>query len=118
MFRTDFNHLVQSLDSAFMSRFMMGISGLGMTSAILLVIILVTGAVHFRKGIILMNIVGWMALVTIGLKGYFDYPRPYAVDSSLKTYGMTKATEKDLSHLQPVGFFDNFSGENSEAGFV
>ena len=109
MFRTDFNHLLQSLDSPVMTRLMLATSELGMTVAILLVIIIVTSTFNFRKGIVLMNIVGWMALATLGLKAYFDYPRPYAVDPTIQTYGRTTATDTDLRSLQPQGFFDDFT---------
>jgi membrane-associated phospholipid phosphatase len=66
--------------------------------------------VDFRKGFIVTNIFGLTIILTVLLKNYIDYPRPLAIDSSLKNFGSEQVVS-DLSPLQPQGFFESFSDE-------
>lgn len=77
---------------------------------LILLVVTLIGAVNFRKGILVLNILGWSSLVIVGAKQFFDYPRPLAVDPTLESFGSTK-TNHDLTELQPTGFFDEFDGE-------
>ena len=110
MFRTDINHLLQAFDSPILYKFMLYVSFLGTIYMILLALIILIAGVNFRKGFLLLNLVGWAALVTLVGKNYADYPRPIAVDAKLESFGVEK-TQTDLTALQPTGFFERFSPE-------
>lgn len=110
MFRTDINHLLQSFDSHFFYRLMEAVSFMGTTYMLLLTILLLIGGLNFRKGFLILNIVGWGVLIMLGAKTYFDYPRPLGVDSTLENFGREQ-TKEDFRNLQPEGFFSIFSQE-------
>jgi membrane-associated phospholipid phosphatase len=75
---------------------------------IILAVLILIGGINFRKGFLLLNILGWGVLVMLSTKNYADYPRPIAVDASLESFGEEK-TQADYSALQPKGFFERFS---------
>ena len=110
MFRTDFNHLLQSFDSPILYKFMLYVSFLGATYMVLLAVLILISGINFRKGFLLMNILGWGALVMLASKSYVDYPRPIAVDTNLASFSEEK-TQVDLTPLQPTAFFERFSPE-------
>ena len=108
MFRTDINHLLQAFDSPILYKFMLYVSFLGTTYMILLTFLVLISGINFRKGFLLLNLLGWGVLVTLVGKNYADYPRPIAVDMHLESFGEDK-TQVDLTALQPSGFFEIFS---------
>lgn len=110
MFRTDFNHWLQSFESDVLTYFLTFISFLGNTYPLIIICIVFIAAINFRKGLIILNILSWTAILTVCLKTMIDYPRPLAVDPSLNGYGVEK-TATDLTPLQPSGNFELFSAE-------
>jgi membrane-associated phospholipid phosphatase len=89
---------------------MVFISTLGLVPFILIIILGITFAFDFRKGLVLMNIVAWTALTTVLLKQNIDFPRPPDVDTTIKTE-YKEQVSFDLSNQQPEGFFEIFSEE-------
>lgn len=75
-----------------------------------LAVLILIGGINFRKGYLLLNLLGWSVLVMLAGKNYADYPRPIAVDISLESFREEK-TQEDLSALQPSRFFEIFSPE-------
>jgi membrane-associated phospholipid phosphatase len=86
------------------------VSLMGTIYFLLVTVLVLIGGVNFRKGFLILNMLGWAALIIIGAKQYVDYPRPIAVDATLDSFGREK-TEVDLSSLQPKGFFEGFSND-------
>lgn len=89
---------------------MEAVSFMGTIYMLLLAILVLIGGTNYRKGFLVLNILGWGVLLVIGSKEFVDYPRPIAVDATLNSFGREKVQE-DLSYLQPTGFFDVFSDE-------
>jgi membrane-associated phospholipid phosphatase len=110
MFRTDFNHFLQSLDFPLLYKFMYNVSILGTVYMIFLAVIILIAGINFRKGFLILNIVGWGAIIMLGAKGFIDYPRPIAVASNLNSFGLAK-TSDNFQDIQPLGFFEIFSNE-------
>ena len=110
MFKTDINHLLQAFDSPILYKFMLYVSFLGTVYMILLAALILIGGINFRKGFLLLNMLGWSVLVMLAGKNYADYPRPIAVDASLESFSEEK-TQIDLTEMQPNGFFERFSPE-------
>jgi len=110
MFRTDLNHTLQSFDSQLFYKFMEYVSLMGTIYILLLTILVLIGGVNFRKGFLVLNILGWGVLIVVAAKQYVDYPRPIAVDATLESFGKEKI-QTNLTHLQPNGFFELFSKE-------
>jgi membrane-associated phospholipid phosphatase len=110
MFNTTINHLLQSLDNPIIYWFLNIVSILGSLYCIIFILFSLIGGVDFRKGFLVAYIFGWTILLTIVSKDYFDYPRPLAVDNTLKSFGVEKVA-KNLAPLQPSGFFELFSDE-------
>lgn len=75
---------------------------------VMLAVLIFIGGINFRKGFLLLNIIGWGVMAMLAGKDYADYPRPIAVDASLESYGVEK-TKTDLTALQPTNFFERFS---------
>lgn len=89
---------------------MLYVSFLGTVYMISLAVLILIGGINFRKGYLLLNLLGWSVLVMLAGKNYADYPRPIAVDISLESFRAEK-TQEDLSALQPSRFFEFFSPE-------
>jgi membrane-associated phospholipid phosphatase len=89
---------------------MLYVSFLGTVYMISLAVLILIGGINFRKGYLLLNLLGWSVLVMLAGKNYADYPRPIAVDISLESFREEK-TQEDLSALQPSRFFEIFSPE-------
>jgi len=109
MFQTELNHWLQSIDYPWFSKFMEIISMMGTVYFLTLIAFLYIAGIHFRKGFLTLNIFMWAVLLTFLLKASIDYPRPLAVDPSLKNFGYSKG--KDLSEISPNAFFELFSPE-------
>jgi len=108
MFRTDINHWLQQWDHAFVYWFFEGVSALG-TSLVLIVLlysIMIGGSL--TKGFGVANMFFYVILLTLLFKTLVDYPRPMAVDTTLNGFGR-KASTENLLKIQPQGFFDTFS---------
>ena len=86
------------------------VSFLGTTYILLLTLLVIISGVNFRKGLLLLNLVGWGILLMLFAKHTIDYPRPIAVDSTLESFNR-EITKVDYSNLQPTGFFEGFSDE-------
>lgn len=84
------------------------VSFMGTIYMLLLTILVLIGSINFRKGFLVLSILGWGVLIMLGAKNYFDYPRPLAVDATLENFGSEQTTE-NLTILQPKGFFKTFS---------
>ena len=107
MFRTDLNHLLQAFDSPILYKFMLYLSFLGTTYMVMLAVLILVGGINFRRGFLVLNILGWGVLVMLASKNYADYPRPIAVDATLESFSKEK-TQVDLRELQPAEFFGRF----------
>jgi len=108
MFRTDINHWLQQWDHSFVYWFFEGVSTLG-TSLVLIVLlysIMIGG--NLKKGFGVANMFFYVILLTLLFKTVVDYPRPMAVDTTLNGFGRKVNTE-NLLKMQPKGFFDTFS---------
>lgn len=110
MFQTDLIHLLQSFDHPVFHALMVLISAVGQTPFVILVLMAITFAVDFKKGMVLINIVAWTAFFTVFAKETINYPRPVHADPSLKFSQYEKA-KKDLSTLLPIDFFAPLSDE-------
>ena len=108
MFRTDLNHFLQSFDSHLLYKFMEAVSFMGTLYMLLLTVLVLIAAINFKKGFLVLNILGWSVLVVIAAKQYIDFPRPIAVDTTLESFDKEK-TLTDFTHLQPSSFFELFS---------
>lgn len=103
MFTTDIIHFLQSFDSPALLAFMKFISALGLIPFLLLLILGITFGFDFRKGLVLLNLVAWTALLTNFAKEQIDYPRPPDLDSKIYSiYESKPSNNTDQSH----GFFD------------
>ncbi len=109
MFNTDLNHFLQQFDSPWLKFFMEFISALGAVPFVLAFILVITFALNFRKGIVLVNIVAWKAMLTFIAKQTIDYPRPVDVDTTLISDDYNKVNH----HLKPL-LPDNFTDLLSE----
>lgn len=108
MFRTDINHWLQQWDHSFVYWFFEGVSTLGTSLVLIVLLYSVMIGVNFRKGFGIANMFFYVVLLTILFKTMVDYPRPMAVDTTLNGFGR-KANTENLVKLQPQGFFDTFS---------
>ncbi len=108
MFQTELLHLLQSLENGFFIGFMKFISFFGGTTALMLTIFFIMFSINFKKGWILVNILLCGSIVSRTLKSYVNYPRPLAVDTTLKTFG-NNVGETNLRDLEPKTFFESFS---------
>lgn len=87
---------------------MEAVSFMGTIYMLLLTILVLISGINFRKGFLVLNIVGWGVLIMLGTKNYFDYPRPLAIDATLESFGREQTTE-DYKNLEPTGYFEGFS---------
>ena len=110
MFTTAANHFFQSFDSQVFFWFMSFISALGVAYAIIFQALLIVFGIEFRRGWLVFNFVAWVAIFTLFLKDFVDYPRPLAVDPSLKAAYSNKNVE-NLTDLQPTKWFETFNPE-------
>jgi membrane-associated phospholipid phosphatase len=110
VFRTDFNHWAQSIDVTGFKELMQFISAVGSTYPVILICLIVLSGLHFRKGWILLNMIAFTTILTVFLKEVVDFPRPIAVDASLKAYG-GDLTTINLTPLQPKDNWSFFSDE-------
>ena len=86
------------------------ISALGTTLVVLPFVLAITFGVDFKKGLILVNVVAWVAIMTFILKDQINYPRPVDIDPSVRTV-YYENTELDLLDIQPQQFLETFSPE-------
>jgi membrane-associated phospholipid phosphatase len=110
MFRTDFNIWLQQFESEFLTFFMQLISFFGNVYPLIVIAILSFSLFHFRKGVIILNILAFTAVITTTLKSKIDYPRPIAVDNRLIEFDYP-VTDQDFTHLQPGSAYELFSFE-------
>ncbi len=87
MFQTNLNHFFQSFDSAFFTGLMQAVSLFGTQYVIIPLLIILMFGFHFRKGFILIQVVGWSSVFIVLFKELFSLPRPYDVDASLHPFG-------------------------------
>jgi len=110
MFNTDIIHFLQQFDFPVLYWFMVFISILGTTPIILTIVLGITFGIDFKKGLVLVNIIAWTALLTTTLKHQVDFPRPLDIDQSINS-NYFQATDTDISALLPQSFFESFSAE-------
>lgn len=108
MFNTDITHFLQQFDSPIIYWLMVFVSALGMIPVILTIILGITFSIDFKKGLVLINIVAWTALLTATFKEQINFPRPIDVDHSVINH-FYEPTNIDLSEQQPTAFFEAFS---------
>ncbi|GAB4404067.1 MAG: phosphatase PAP2 family protein [Microscillaceae bacterium] len=83
MFQTDSIHFLQSFASAPLTFLMRLFSLVGHREFIVLVFVILLFGVNFRRGLLLMALVFWTALLTDYAKDYVAYPRPFHVDNQV-----------------------------------
>ncbi|MBD98245.1 MAG: hypothetical protein CMO34_00225 [Verrucomicrobia bacterium] len=110
MFQTDFIHFLQSFDYAWLKALMSFISFLGTTPVILVVVLGITFAIDFKRGLVLINVIAWTSLLTVLLKEQIDFPRPMDVDNELTT-NYYEVGDQQLRSMEPSSFFEGFSKE-------
>lgn len=110
MFQTDLIHFLQSFDHPAIHAIMVFVSALGVTPFVITVLMGITFAVDFKKGMVLINIVAWTAFLTVFAKESINYPRPVHTDTSLKISQYEKAKE-NYSALLPNEFFELLSDD-------
>jgi membrane-associated phospholipid phosphatase len=107
MFNTDINQFLQKADWKPIYYLMEAVSSLGtVVMMTLMVYILVTG-IEFKRGLWIANIFFYTLLFTISLKESIDFPRPFAVDTTLEVFGAEGG--QNLQSALPKGFFEVFS---------
>src|SRR5690554_5178457 len=110
MFTTEIIHFLQQIDGTVFHAFMVLVSAMGITPWIITVVIGITFAIDFKKGLVLINLVAWTAFITIFAKEQVNYPRPSQIDSQLK-FSQYEKIDQDYSHLLPTSFFEVLSEE-------
>ena len=110
MFNTNLNHFLQQFDSYWIKLLMEFVSALGSVHFIVPVVLGVTFGLHFKKGIVLINIVAWTAMLTFFAKQQIDYPRPIDVDITLQSDDYNKP-ETNLKDKLPTETLSTFSEE-------
>jgi len=108
MFTTNIIHFLQQFDHPIFHAFMVLISALGITPWVITVIIGITFAIDFKKGLVLINIVAWTAFFTVFLKEEVNYPRPAQLDINLK-FSQYDKIETDYSQQLPAAFYEGIS---------
>lgn len=109
MFTTSPIQALQRLSNPFLDFFMEFISFLGIAPIIMLISLILLYGISFKRGLVLINIVGWTALFTFFLKEQIDFPRPTDVDPSIVSH--YDPTDADLSDIKPTAFWEIFSEE-------
>ena len=84
MFQTEINHFFQSFATDGLTAFMRFITMLGYQEFFLAFLIVLFFGIHLRKGFILFLVLLWTAAITFFLKDYFDLPRPFHADNTVK----------------------------------
>ena len=84
MFQTDLNHFLQSFDTPVLTGIMQFITNLGYAGFFILFLAIITFAVDFKKGFIMLQLLLWTAVITDFFKNYFAFPRPFHIDPTLK----------------------------------
>ena len=107
MFTTSPIQALQRLSNPFLDFFMEFISFLGIAPIVLLISLILLYGISFKRGLVLVNIIGWTALFTFFLKEQIDFPRPTDVDPSIVSH--YDPTDADLSDLKPTAFWEIFS---------
>ena len=110
MFNTNLNHFLQQFDSYWVKLLMEFISSLGSVPFILTVVLGITFALHFKRGVVLINIVAWTAILTFFAKQQVNYPRPIDVDVTLQSDDYNKLND-DLKNKLPSDPLATFSDE-------
>ena len=77
---------------------------------ILTVVLGITFALRFKRGIVLINIVAWTAILTFFAKQEVNYPRPLDVDVTLQSDDYNKLND-DLKDKFPSESLATFSDE-------
>ena len=84
MFQTEINHFFQSFASDGLTTFMVFITSLGYMEFFMLFLIILLLAINFKKAFILFMVLIWTGAITFFFKEYFDLPRPFHVDNTVK----------------------------------
>jgi|GEM_PF-1154254 len=110
MFNTNIHHFLQQFDYPWLKSFTELISTLGTLPFVLTIVFTIAFGLHFKKGIVLLNIVAWTALFTFFIKQQIDYPRPVDVDTTLQSDNYNKVNF-NLKEELPAEFTETFSGK-------
>lgn len=110
MFNIEIIHFLQQFDHPIIHWFMVIVSAMGTTLVVLPFVLAITFGVDFKKGLVLVNVVAWVAIMTFILKDQINYPRPVDIDPSVRTVYFEN-TATDLIHIHPQEFLETFSPE-------
>jgi membrane-associated phospholipid phosphatase len=92
-----------------MKNFMELISFLGNTPVIIMLCSLILFSISFKKGLVIINVIGWTAMLTVFAKEQINFPRPIDVDTRLQS--SYEPLDYELNESAPVAFWEIFSQE-------
>jgi len=85
MFQTEINVFLQSFETDLLTKIFFLITSLGFKEFFLAFVIIFMFGIDFKKGLVLTHVLIVTGLITELLKHFFSLPRPYHVDSNVKT---------------------------------
>lgn len=106
MFQTEIIHFVQSFSNPALTIFMKIITSLGYKEFLIGFVLVIMFGVDFRKGFYLFHLVLLTGILTEFFKQYFAFPRPYAVDSTVKTFSGNNQNLVPFKNMGAKSFFE------------
>lgn len=104
MFQTEPIHFLQSFANDWIIALMVLVSSMGYPPFYIVIFILITLGVNFRKGLLLIQIVLCVSILTELLKNMVALPRPSDVDSNVKLLGKDYPNPSPLTDMGACGF--------------
>lgn len=86
MFQTEINHFFQSFAFDELTAFMQLITALGYLEFFMGFLIILLLGIDFKKAFVLFMVLMWTAAITFFFKDYFNLPRPFHVDNTIKLF--------------------------------
>jgi membrane-associated phospholipid phosphatase len=106
MFQTDPILWLQSLESRWLTPFLVFVSHTGAWSGYVVLALIVTFAINFRLGFALFQMILWNGLLTDFLKELFALPRPAEVDSTVQLLGEDSINPAPFEEMDGSHFLD------------
>jgi membrane-associated phospholipid phosphatase len=124
MFQTDPVLWLQSLESRWLTPFLVFVSHTGAWSGYVVLALIVTFGVNFRLGFALFQMILWNGLLTDLLKDLFALPRPAEIDSAVQLLGQDTVNPSPFVEMDGSHFLDlpeeeviEFYREQDEAAY-
>ncbi|GBD90343.1 PAP2 superfamily protein [bacterium BMS3Abin04] len=106
MFQTEIIHFIQSFSNPALTIFMKIITSLGYEEFLIGFVLVIMFGVDFRKGFYLFHLVLLTGILTEFFKQYFAFPRPYAVDSTVKIFSGNSQNLAPFKNMGAKVFFE------------